>query len=127
MLSLSSPVVLLGLSILYSAYALKGIDVSAFLYNFDFKDYVLAGSSDFAVFQGYRNNGSVNLNLINDSEESYSAGYTNFDMYMSPCPRCNKSASQQKYWRWVSHTHYTISIHYQPPPPPPTTTHTHTQ
>ena len=95
MLSLTSPVVLIGLSILYCAYALKGIDVSAFLYNFDFKDYVLEGSSDFIVFQGYRNNGSVNLNLITDSEESRSAGYENFDMYMSPCPRCKKSASQQ--------------------------------
>ena len=95
MLSLSFPVILLGLSTLYSAYASKGIDASAFLYNFDFKDYVLAGSSDFAVFQGYRSNGSVNLNLINDSEESSSAGYTNFDMYMSPCPRCNISAAQQ--------------------------------
>lgn len=95
MLSLSSPVVLLGLSTLYSAYASKGIDMSAFLYNFDFKDFVLAGSSDFAVFQGYRSNGSVNLNLINDSDESRTAGYTNFDVYMSPCPRCNKSASQQ--------------------------------
>ena len=95
MLSLSSPVALLGLSILYSAYALKGIDVSVFLYNFDFKDYVLEGCSDFAIFQGYRNNGSVNLNLVNDSEESRTAGYNNFDMYMSPCPRCNKSASQQ--------------------------------
>ena len=95
MLAASYSIILLGLSIFYSANASKGIDVSAFLYNFDFKDYVLGGSGDFAIFQGYRSNGSVNLNLINDSEESNSAGYEKFDMYMSPCPRCNKSASQQ--------------------------------
>lgn len=95
MVALSYPAILLGLWIFCLAYALKGIDVSVFLYNFDYKDYVLGGSGDFAVFQGYRSNGSVNFNLINNSEESRSAGYTNFDMYMSPCPKCNKSASQQ--------------------------------
>ena len=95
MLALSYPVILLGLSIIYSLYASKGIDVSVFLYDFDYKDFVLGGSGDFAIFQGYRNNGSVNFNLINNSEESNAAGYINFDMYMSPCPRCNKSASQQ--------------------------------
>ena len=120
MLSVSSPVSLLGLSILYCAYASKGIDVSVFLYNyFDFKDYVLEGCSDFAVFQGYRNNGSVNLN---DSDESRTAGYKNFDLYMSPCPRCNKSASQQVLEMGKPHPlRLAYTVHYQIIPPPQTT------
>ena len=75
--------------------ALKGLDTSVILYDFDFKDFVEGGSGDFVVFQAYRNNGSVNHYAVNDSEEAYAAGFTKFDVYISPCPRCNKSASQQ--------------------------------
>ena len=75
--------------------AAKGLDVSAILYDFDFKDFVEGGSGDFAILQGYRSNGSINHNALVDNDEAHVAGYTNFDVYMSPCPRCNKSASQQ--------------------------------
>ena len=75
--------------------AAKGLDVSAILYDFDFKDFVEGGSGDFVILQGYRSNGSVNHNALVDNDEAHVAGYNNFDVYMSPCPRCNKSASQQ--------------------------------
>ena len=75
--------------------AAKGLDVSVMLYDFDFKDFVEEGSGDFVILQGYRSNGSVNLNVAFDCEEAFGAGYDNFDLYMSPCPRCNKTASQQ--------------------------------
>ena len=75
--------------------ALKGLDASVVLYDFDFKDFVEGGSGDFVVFQAYHNDGSVNHYAVNDSEEAYAAGFTKFDVYISPCPRCNKSASQQ--------------------------------
>lgn len=88
--------ILLGLSSLYSVEAAKGVDVSRLLYDFDFKDFVEGGYDGFLILQGYRSNGSVNFKAINDShEEASAAGYDNFDIYMSPCPRCNKSASQQ--------------------------------
>ena len=75
--------------------AAKGLDASILLYSFDFKDFVEGGSGDFVILQGYRSNGSVNHNAVIDNEEAYGAGYDNFDVYMSPCPRCNKSVSQQ--------------------------------
>lgn len=74
---------------------MKGVDVSIMLYDFDFKDFTQQGNGDFAILQGYRSNGSVNLNALVDSEEARAAGYDVFDVYMSPCVRCNKSASQQ--------------------------------
>ena len=83
------------LYMLVPSQALKGLDTSAILYDFDFKEFVLGGSGDFAVFQAYRSNGSVNRYAVVDSEEARAAGYTKFDIYISPCLRCKKSASQQ--------------------------------
>ena len=79
----------------YFVEAAKGLDVSRIFYHFDFKDWVEGGFSDFVILQGYRSNGSVNLNAVFDSDEAFIAGYQNFDVYMSPCPRCKKTASQQ--------------------------------
>ena len=79
----------------FAADAAKGLDASVLLYSFDFKDFVEGGSGDFVILQGYYSNGSVNRNAVIDNEEAYGAGYDNFDIYMSPCLRCNKSASQQ--------------------------------
>ena len=78
-----------------SLNATKGVDVSDLLYNFDFKDFMEAGIDGFAIFQGYRSDGTVNRYAINDSIGAYEAGFDNFDVYLSPCPKCNKTASQQ--------------------------------
>lgn len=75
--------------------ATKGVDVSQLLYNFDFKDFMEDGFDGFVIFQGYRSDGRVNLYAINDSIGAYEAGFSNFDMYLSPCLKCNKSAAQQ--------------------------------
>ena len=79
----------------FSLNATKGVDVSEFLYNYDFKDFMEAGFEGFAIFQGYRSNGSVNEYAVNDSIGAYEAGFDNFDVYLSSCPKCNKTASQQ--------------------------------
>ena len=75
--------------------ATKGVDVSSFLYNLDFKDFIEAGIDGFAIFQGYTSNGTVNQYAINDCTGAHEAGFNNFDVYLSPCPKCNKTASQQ--------------------------------
>ena len=79
----------------FSLNATKGVDVSSSLDNYDFKDFMEAGIEGFAIFQGYRSNGTVNQYAINDSIGAYEAGFDNFDVYLSPCPKCNKIASQQ--------------------------------
>ena len=71
-----------------------GIDVSRSLDNYDFKDFMEAGITEFVIFKGY-GGGSVNPNAINDSIGAYEAGFNNFDMCLSPCPRCNKTAAEQ--------------------------------
>ena len=78
-----------------STNATKGVDVSGLLYNFDFKDFIEAGYDSFAIFQGYRSDGTVNQYAINNSIGAYEAGFNNFDVYLSPCPKCNKTSSQQ--------------------------------
>ena len=37
----------------------------------------------------------MNQYAINDSIGAYEAGFDNFDVYLSPCPKCNKTASKQ--------------------------------
>ena len=86
---------LLGLLRPHSTDATKGVDVSRLLYNFDFKDFMEAGIDGFVIFQGYRSDATVNPYAINNSIGAYEAGFTNFDTYLSPCPRCNKAAAQQ--------------------------------
>ena len=93
-LSLSAWLLLLLLAP-FSLNATKGVDVSGSLDNYDFKDFMEAGYDGFVIFQGYRSNGTVNQYAINDSIGAYEAGFSNFDVYLSPCPKCNKTASQQ--------------------------------
>ena len=95
MIRVSSACLLLLLLAPFSLNATKGVDVADLLYNFDFKDFMEAGIDGFAIFQGYRSNGTVNEYAINDSIGAYEAGFDNFDVYLSPCPKCNKTASQQ--------------------------------
>ena len=76
-------------------HATKGVDVSGMLYNFDFKDFIEAGYDGFVIFQGFQSDGNVNPYAISNSIGAYEAGFDNFDMYLSPCPKCNKSATQQ--------------------------------
>ena len=94
MIRVSSACLLL-LLLLPPLNATKGVDVAGLLYNFDFKDFMEAGLGGFAIFQGYRSNGTVNEYAINDSIGAYEAGFDNFDVYLSPCPKCNKTAYQQ--------------------------------
>ena len=79
----------------FSLVATIGIDVSGPLVNYDFKDFMEAGIDGFVIFQGYQSDATVNPNAINDSIGAYEAGFNNFDMTLSPCPRCNKTAAQQ--------------------------------
>ena len=73
----------------------KGVDVSGLVDNYDFKDFMEAGIDGFVIFQGYQNDATVNPYAINATTGAYEAGFNNFDMYLSPCPRCNKAAVQQ--------------------------------
>ena len=86
---------LVGLLTPLSLYAIKGVDVSGLLYNFDFKDFMEDGFDGFVIFQGYQSDGNVNPYAVNNSIGAYEAGFNNFDMYMCPCPKCNKTAEQQ--------------------------------
>ena len=86
---------LLGLLTPLTTEATKGVDVSGDLDNYDFKDIMEEGIHGFVIFQGYRSDGTVNPYAVNDSTGAYEAGFDNFDVYLSPCPKCNKTASQQ--------------------------------
>ena len=86
---------LVGLLTPLSLDAIKGVDVSGLLDNYDFKDFMEDGFDGFVIFQGYQSDGNVNPHAVNSSSGAYEAGFSNFDMYMCPCPKCNKTAEQQ--------------------------------
>ena len=74
--------------------ATKGIDVSTLVYSTGFK--CLKGDGyDFLIVRGYRSTGKPDTNAIHTIANAREAGFKYIDVYMFPCPRCGKSASEQ--------------------------------
>ena len=87
-------ILLLGLSILRLSDATKGIDVSSLAYSSDFKCLKDDGY-DFLIVRGYLSIGKPDSNAIHTIANAREGGFEYIDVYMFPCPRCAKSASDQ--------------------------------
>ena len=74
--------------------AAKGIDVSSLVYPKDFECLKNQGY-DFLIVRGYRSVGSPDPNAIHTIANAREAGFKYIDVYLFPCPRCSKSASEQ--------------------------------
>jgi len=84
-------VLVLGLNV---SEATKGIDVSQLVYPSDFKCLKEAGY-DFVVVRAFLSLGEPDKNAIHTIANAREAGIRYIDVYMFPCPRCLKSASEQ--------------------------------
>ena len=84
-------VFLLGLRL---SEATKGIDVSQLVYPSDFKCLKEAGY-DFVIVRAYQSLGHPDSNAIHTIANAREAGFQYIDVYLFPCPKCSKSASEQ--------------------------------
>ena len=84
----------IGLSSLRLGDATKGVDVSSLVYSTGFKCLKDDGY-DFLIVRGYRSTGEPDPDAIHTIANARDAGFENIDVYMFPCPRCGKSASDQ--------------------------------
>jgi len=87
-------ILLLGLSSFHLTDATKGIDVSTLVYSNGFKCLKNEGY-DFLIVRGYQSIGRPDSDAIHTIANARDAGFDYIDVYMFPCPRCEKSASQQ--------------------------------
>ena len=87
-------ILLLGLSSLRFSDATKGIDVSSLVSSSDFKCLKDDGY-DFLIVRGYLSLGEPDSDAIHTIANAREAGFEYIDVYMFPCPRCAKSASEQ--------------------------------
>ena len=94
MLRVTCVILLFGLSGLSLTDATKGIDVSTLVYSTGFKCLKNDGY-DFLIVRGYRSIGKPDANAIHTIANARNAGFKYIDVYMFPCPRCNKTASEQ--------------------------------
>ena len=74
--------------------ATKGIDVSQLVYPSDFKCLKEAGY-DFVIVRAFLSLGEPDENAIHTIANAREAGFRYIDVYMFPCPKCLKSASEQ--------------------------------
>ena len=79
---------------LHLSGATKGIDVSQLVYPSDFKCLKEAGY-DFVIVRAFLSLGEPDQNAIHTIANAREAEFRNIDVYMFPCPRCLKSASEQ--------------------------------
>ena len=87
-------ILLLGVSSLHFSGATKGVDVSTLVYSNDFKCLKDDGY-DFVIVRGYRSTGEPDPEAIHTIANARDAGFEYIDVYMFPCPKCGKSASEQ--------------------------------
>ena len=78
----------------YLTAATKGIDVSTLVYPDTFKCLKEQGY-EFLIVRGYRSLGSPDPDAIHTIANAFQAGFKYVDVYMFPCPKCSKSASEQ--------------------------------
>ena len=87
-------ILLLGLCSFRLSDATKGIDVSTLVYSSDFRCLKDSGY-DFLIVRGYQSIGEPDTDAIHTIANARDAGFEYIDVYMFPCPRCEKSASRQ--------------------------------
>lgn len=87
-------ILLVGLFGLSLTDATKGVDVSTLVYSTGFKCLKDDGY-DFVIVRGYESIGKPDSDAIHTIANAREAGFENIDVYMFPCPRCSKSASEQ--------------------------------
>ena len=78
----------------YFTAATLGIDVSTPVSKSDFTCLKNAGY-DFLIVRAYRSLGSPDPNAPDTIRNAHEAGIKNVDVYIFPCPKCSKSASDQ--------------------------------
>ena len=79
---------------LHLGEATKGIDVSQLVYSSDFKCLKDAGY-DFVIVRAYESLGQPDSNANQTIANAKEAGFNSIDVYLFPCPKCAKSASEQ--------------------------------
>ena len=94
MFVITCTILLLSFSTLHFTDATKGIDVSTLVYPTGFK--CLKGEGyDFLIVRGYESVGEPDSDAIHTIANAREAGFEYIDVYMFPCPRCSKSATDQ--------------------------------
>ena len=94
MLRVTCVILLFSLSGLSLTDATKGIDLSTLVYSNDFKCLKDDGY-EFVIVRGYRSTGEPDPDAIHTIANARDAGFEYIDVYMFPCPKCGKSASEQ--------------------------------
>jgi len=79
---------------LHLGEATQGIDVSQLVYPSDFKCLKEAGY-DLVIVRAYQSLGHPDGNAIRTIANAREAGFQSIDVYLFPCPKCDKSASEQ--------------------------------
>ena len=93
MLRVTCVILVFGLSGL-STDATKGIDVSTLVSSSDF-NCIKGDGYDFLIVRVYRSLGKPDPDAIRTIANARDAGFEDIDVYMFPCPKCEKSASEQ--------------------------------
>ena len=94
MLCVTCVILVIGLSGLSLTDATKGIDLSTLVYSSGFKCLKDDGY-EFLIVRGYRSTGEPDPDAIHTIANARDAGFEYIDVYMFPCPKCGKSASEQ--------------------------------
>ena len=74
--------------------ATLGVDLSTLTTSTAFKCLKNSGY-EFVIVRGYQSYGQPDPNAIHTIANAREAGFKYIDVYMFPCPKCSKSASQQ--------------------------------
>jgi len=94
MLLIACVVLLLGLYGADVTVATKGIDFATLVSTSEFQCLKKEGY-DFLIVRAYRSIGQLDSNAVKTIANARQAGFKQIDVYMFPCPKCNKSASVQ--------------------------------
>ncbi len=72
----------------------KGVDVSSYVSKTNWE--CLKGQGyEFVIVRAYRSIGSPDPNAVGTLSNARAAGFQYADVYLFPCPKCSKSASDQ--------------------------------
>ena len=77
-----------------TSHATKGIDLSTSTPKTAFSCLKDQGY-DFVVVRAYHSTGSPDSTATSTLASAHAAGISNTDVYLFPCPKCSKSATQQ--------------------------------
>ena len=94
MFSITYSILFLSFTFWHFTDATKGIDVSTLVSSTGFKC-LKAKGYNVLIVRGYRSLGKPDSNAIRTIVNARNAGFQYTDVYMFPCPKCSKSATEQ--------------------------------